>query len=192
MLLSTETIARSIIRTSPALKKDIFCILRVLPHNSGYHLGMGSSHSPIVVSAAVLSQLFLYLSSRKVDIDRFLHSLGANPDEIRSPDAYLPVETYLRIEEEAARFVHDPYLGLHAGEYFEPGSWSILGYMMMNCRTLGEALEKSKRYSRIIGNVIDTDVKLRWKSIRIVFSHRSICRRCPGIATKPRFPALCP
>lgn len=131
---------------------------------------MEPPRSSIVVSSAVLSQLFLYLSSLKVDPDRFLRLLSLDPDSVRSPDAYIPVETYLQIQEEAAHLTNDPCFGLHMGEYFEAGSWSILGYLMMNCGTLGEAFEKSSRYSRIIGNVIDIDVKMRWNKIRVVFS----------------------
>jgi hypothetical protein len=30
-----------------------------------------------------------------------------------------------------------------SGEFAEAGSWLILGYMIMNCQTLGQAIEKS-------------------------------------------------
>ncbi|NCC36773.1 MAG: AraC family transcriptional regulator, partial [Chloroflexia bacterium] len=81
-----------------------------------------------------------------------LRSLGIEPETVRSPDTYLPIETYLYIQDSAAQYVNDPYFGLHMGEFAQPGSWSILGYLMMNCKTLGEAFEKSGRYQRIIGN----------------------------------------
>jgi AraC-like DNA-binding protein len=74
------------------------------------------------------------------------------------------------IQEGAAEFTHDPYFGLHMGEFAEAGSWSILGYLMMNCKTLGEAFEKSGRYSRIIGNLIEAQAHLRFNKVKIVFS----------------------
>jgi AraC-like DNA-binding protein len=55
------------------------------------------------------------------------------------------------------------------GEFAEAGSWSILGYMMMNCKTLGEAFEKSARYSRIIGNLIEARAELKFNKIKVVF-----------------------
>ncbi|MBN1311181.1 MAG: AraC family transcriptional regulator [Anaerolineae bacterium] len=124
---------------------------------------------PIVVSVTVLSQMFLYLTSLKVDVDTFLCSLDIDPASVKSPDAYIPIETYLLIQDEAAHYVNDPYFGLHMGGYAEAGSWSILGYMMMNCKTLGEAFEKSGRYSRIIGNLIQARVELRFNKIRAIF-----------------------
>ncbi len=124
---------------------------------------------PITVSGSVLAQLFLYLESLQVDPDAFLRSLGIAPQTVRSPDAYLSVETYLRIQDEAAEYIHDPYLGLHMGEYVQPGSWSILGYLMMNCKTLGEAFEKSGRYHRIIGNMISARAELGLGSVRVIY-----------------------
>jgi AraC-like DNA-binding protein len=134
-----------------------------------YDCHMKLSPEPITVSVTVLSQMFLYLDSLKVDIDGFLRSLGIEPESVKSPDARIPVETYLLIQDEAANYINDPYFGLHMGEFAEPGSWSILGYVMMNCKTLGEALEKSGRYSRIIGNLIEGRVELRFKKARAVF-----------------------
>ncbi len=135
----------------------------------GYNWRMIPSE-PITISASVLSQMFLYLDHLKVDIDAFLRSLDIDPGAVRSPDAYIPVETYLRIQDEAAEYVDDPYFGLHMGEFAQPGSWSILGYLMMNCKTLGEAFEKSGRYHRIIGNLITARLEPGLGKVRVVYS----------------------
>ena len=132
-----------------------------------YHCHMDATPEPIIVSVSVLSQMFSYLTSLDVDIDAFLNSLGINPESVRSPDSYIPIETYLLIQDEAAEYVDDPYLGLHMGEFAEAGSWSILGYMMMNCKTLGEAFEKSARYHRIIGNLIEGNAHLRFNKVKV-------------------------
>src|SRR5512138_1157498 len=130
---------------------------------------MESLPEPITVSSSVLSQMFLYLTSLRVDIDAFLRSLGVSPADVRTPDAHIPVDTYLLIQDEAAHYVGDPYFGLHMGEFAEPGSWSILGYMMMNCKNLGEAFEKSQRYSRIIGNLIDARTEPHSNTVKLLF-----------------------
>jgi AraC-like DNA-binding protein len=129
-----------------------------------------SSPAPISISVTVLRQMLLYLDSLNVDIDEFLLSLGIDPVIAKSPDAYIPLESYLLIQDEAARYTNDPYFGLHMGEFAEAGSWSILGYMMMNCKTLGEAFEKSARYYRIIGNLIQGDASIKFNKIKVVFS----------------------
>jgi Arabinose-binding domain of AraC transcription regulator, N-term len=136
-----------------------------------YHCYMnkGISPEPISVSVTVLSQIFLYLASLKVDVDEFLRSLGIDPDSVKSPDARVPVETYLLIQDQAAEYVHDPYFGLHMGEFFEAGSWSILGYLLMNCKNLAEAAEKSGRYSRIIGNLIEAKAQFHFNKFKAIY-----------------------
>ena len=145
---------------------------RIMFFNAKYVIifHMGGYSEPICVSITVLTQMFLYLKALGVDVDAYLRSLGLEPEALKCPDTYIPIETYLLIQDQAAEFVHDPNFGLHMGEYAEPGSWSILGYMMMNCRTLGEAFEKSGRYSRIIGNLIEGKVELRFNKIKIIFA----------------------
>jgi len=130
---------------------------------------MTSTSETITISSALLSQVFVYLESLKVDIDAFLRSLGIEPESVKSPDTRIPIETYLLVQDEAAEYVNDPYFGLHIGEFAEAGSWSIIGYMMMNCKNLGEAFMKSTRYSRIVGNLIDAKVELKFNKIRSVF-----------------------
>lgn len=121
----------------------------------GYHACMmGLPRHRFEVSVSVLAQMLRYLSAKGVDTEKFLASAGLNPRLLSRPDERLPIESYLFLEEEAARITEDLYFGLHMGEFVEPGSWSILGYLMMNCATLGEAFQKSATYSRIIGNLI--------------------------------------
>jgi AraC-like DNA-binding protein len=133
-------------------------------------MNRGSSPANISVSVTVLNQMFLYLDSLKVDTYEFLRSLGVDPAVVKSPDGRIPIETYLLIQDEAAEYTKDPYFGLHMGEFAEAGSWSILGYMMMNCKTLGEAFEKSTRYSRIIGNLIEPSANFQYNRIKVALT----------------------
>ncbi len=132
---------------------------------------MDQAHSTqkINVSVTVLSQMFLYLQSMNVDVDVFLNAIGVNPADVRKPDGYIAVETYLHIQESAAQMTRDACFGLHMGEFAEAGSWSILGYMMMNCRTMREAFEKSARYARIVGNMITARAVVQLNGVKIIF-----------------------
>lgn len=130
---------------------------------------MSVSAEPITVSVTLLAQMFRYLEALKVDSGAFLRSLDLDPLAFQSPDARISVETYLRIQDEAAEYTHDPCFGLHMGEYAEAGSWSILGFVMMNCRTLAEASEKAGRYSRIIGNMIEAKAVMGLGKVKMVY-----------------------
>jgi AraC-like DNA-binding protein len=126
--------------------------------------------SALKVSVAVLSQLVRYLASLKIDTDKVFRSLGIDSAIIQYPDEQIPIETYIAVEEAAARLSGDPCFGLHMGEYVEPGNYSILGYMMMNSRTLGEALMKSSRYYKLVGNLLTPSVKLGYRKVTTILS----------------------
>jgi AraC-like DNA-binding protein len=129
-----------------------------------------NNDSVLKVSVAVLSQLVRYLASLKIDTDKVFRSLGIDPAVIRYPDEQIPIETYIAVEDEAARVSGDPCFGLHMGEYVEPGNYSILGYMMMNSRTLREAFMKSGRYYKLIGNMLTPSIKLGYKKVTTILS----------------------
>ena len=47
------------------------------------------SPSSIYVSVTVLSQMFLYLNSLQVDIDKFLQSIGIEPAALKAAERWL-------------------------------------------------------------------------------------------------------
>ena len=132
-------------------------------------MAKNTNPSMIEVSTTVLNQLFVYMKSMGLNIEEFLSSIGIDPQLATSPDGYISIENYLHIQDQAAEYTNDPYFGLHMGEFAEAGSYSILGYLMMNCDTLGEAMEKSGRYSRIIGNLITAKIQLRFNKVKVIF-----------------------
>lgn len=115
---------------------------------------MESGLEPIVISTALLLQMARYLDSVGLDAAALLAAKGHDPAVLKDPDARIPLALYLDAEAAAVEATGDPCFGLHMGEHAEPGSWNILGYMMMNCTTLAEAFAKSGRYHKIIGTLI--------------------------------------
>lgn len=112
------------------------------------------------VSAGVIQQILRYLASRDVDTDKLMRSVKMDISILSDPDKRIPVERYVMIEETAADVLNDPCFGLHMGQYTEAGNWSILGYMMMNCRTVLEAFRAFSRYSSVIGNLIEGNISV--------------------------------
>ncbi len=126
--------------------------------------------SGLKVSVAVLTQLVRYLSSLKIDADGVFRSLGVDPGVTRFPDEQIPIETYIAVENEAARLSGDPCFGLHMGEYIEPGNYSILGYVMMNSGTLAEAFRKAARYYKIVGNLLTPSMRIGYRKVTTVLT----------------------
>ena len=114
----------------------------------------GFARSPNFVSGSIFAQMRRYLDSLGIDPGTLPSAAALDPVAFRDPDARIPLDLYLRIEEEAAQASGDALFGLHMGERAVTASWSILGIMMMNCETLAEAFGKSARYCRIIGDPV--------------------------------------
>ena len=63
----------------------------------------------------------------------------------------------------------DPLFGLKSGAYVQPGSYSIFGYMVMNCRSAREALEMTPMYEPLVGDMgvthlekVDNRLAVHW------------------------------
>lgn len=81
----------------------------------------------------------------------------------------VPSEQHERLLEHLLRQSADPLFGLQAARHVQPGSWSVLGYITMNCATLGEAMARILPYERLVGDMgtshieqQDGQVRLSW------------------------------
>jgi AraC-like DNA-binding protein len=129
-----------------------------------------AGNSSLDISVSVLSQLIRYLASLKIDFTALMRSVGLDPGLLDSPEGRIPIERYIAMENAAAAASGDPCFGLHMGEWAEPGNYSILGYLMMNARTLGEAMGKAATYYRIIGNLLSPSWRMGLGRITVILS----------------------
>jgi AraC-like DNA-binding protein len=129
----------------------------------------GKDRADLSVAAGILSQLVRYMGYLKLDIDAVLLACGIDPAVTRTPDLRIPYEKYLAVEEESASLSGDPFFGLHMGEWVEPGNYSILGYLMMNSATLGQAFGMADRYFRLLGNAIGSRGLLGLGTVKIIY-----------------------
>lgn len=62
------------------------------------------------------------------------------------------------IVERLIRETADPLFGLKTAEHVQPITYSIYGYMAMNSKNLGEALERTPEYEKLVGDMGVTKV----------------------------------
>jgi AraC-like DNA-binding protein len=129
----------------------------------------GLSRGP-EISTALLAQLARYLDHLKIETAPILRSCGVDPSILETPDARIEMEKYLAVQEKAAELSGDALFGLHMGEFAEPGSFSIVGFIMMNCRTLGEAFLRSGKYYKVVGTMIRGSGAIERGLAKAVFS----------------------
>lgn len=98
-------------------------------------------------SLVYLRGLLDYVQARGLEPEQLLLDQSI---DFENRDARLPESTCAALFDRAAELLSDDALGLHAGEQIRPGHYGALGYVAMNCATLGEALTGMRRYHALV------------------------------------------
>lgn len=119
-------------------------------------------HSPAPlassVSVAYLQGLLDYLARVGVDASELLHRAQLGPELLARRDQRIAASTYLDLLGQAVTLSGDDCLGLHLGEAVRPGYYGVLGYLIMSCATLSDALHRQARYAALVGNLGRVDL----------------------------------
>jgi AraC-like DNA-binding protein len=85
---------------------------------------------------------------------QLLHAAGLGEDQLRDPDARIPLSAVERIWRATAARSSDPLLGLRLGATVQTRQLGLVGYTLVFSRTLGAALGRLARYSRIVSDAL--------------------------------------
>lgn len=102
----------------------------------------------LTTSITKIASLFTILARSRINLEEFLSSEGIDLSVVSSPDGRLTLEQVHALTEKAVKLTGDRDIGLHQGEIMT-GFSNILGYILLNCATVGEAIEKYCRYQKI-------------------------------------------
>lgn len=101
----------------------------------------------------VLLKYLAHARSLGLDCAAALRAADLSDQCLADSGRRVPSEQHERLLEHLLRQSADPLFGLHAARHVQPGSWSVLGYITMNCSTLGEAIERIQPYERLVGDM---------------------------------------
>jgi AraC-like DNA-binding protein len=110
---------------------------------------MNGSHRRVAPSYFV-DVVCRYAGEAGIDLAGVLEAIGVETDRLTSPTQRIPIETCLALWDEVAARSNDPDFGLHFGEkinQLSPGH--LMTTLLMNCATIGEALDKMTCYQSL-------------------------------------------
>lgn len=118
------------------------------------------------VAATYVRLLYDYLNDQGLDAQALLGPMPAQ--EIAPGLARVPLAFWQRALARARDAIGDPALGLAVGRTITPRHFGLLGYAVLNCANLGEALLRMERYHRLIYDVNPARVSFtaEWVEIR--------------------------
>lgn len=97
-----------------------------------------------------------YLQQRQLDSG----AVFAELQPISAAERY-PIADWKLALERAAALLNDPLLGLKLGSAIDAKHFGVFGYVLLNCGTLGAALQRLQRYEQMIyqGSAMQVDIE---------------------------------
>ncbi len=102
----------------------------------------------LTTSITKLTSLFEIAKEKEIPLQTLLDRVGLNASILDSPDHRLSLNQVQQLTQAAADLTKDNNFGLHQGERFM-GFSNIIGYVLMNCENLRQALDKLMLYQKI-------------------------------------------
>jgi AraC-like DNA-binding protein len=94
------------------------------------------------------------LKSAGVPVAPLLKRVGLTPELIADPEGQLSVQSQIRFLDEAAIALKDDCLGFTLARDFDLRAIGLLYYVMASSQTLGEALKRLARYSKVTNEAL--------------------------------------
>jgi AraC-type transcriptional regulator len=94
------------------------------------------------------------LQSAGVEVAPLLKRAGLTPEVIADPEERLSVRSQVALLDEAAIALKDDRLGFTLARDFDPRELGLLYYVLASSQTLGDALKRVARYSKITNDAV--------------------------------------
>lgn len=102
------------------------------------------------LAASLVIDFVGYMERQGHSAPDVLRAAGVDASVISDPGARLPASVMERLWAAGEQLTGDPNIGLHTAESYNPGALSILGYVILSCRTTGEVLDRLSRYAPLL------------------------------------------
>ena len=110
-------------------------------------------------------------AARGVPAEELYRAVNLAAALLDDPDSRIPFTQLVALYEEAARLTGDDAFGLHVGERSNPELFDLLGYVLVNSATLGEALDRLVRYHSIWSEGALFRLEVCGARIRLVYEY---------------------
>lgn len=110
-------------------------------------------------SVPAIQQYLRYAEDTGLSIPATLEAAGLTPSLISKESERITGEQFQKLIRSLIDQSQDPLLGLKSGDYVQPGSYSVLGYITMSCSTLKDAVDRIIPYEKLVGDMGVTSIE---------------------------------
>ena len=94
------------------------------------------------------------LAAEQLDVASLLAEVGIDAAALEAPGARVPTDDISRLWELAVARSGNEAIALAQGQRPRPKSFDVVGYTMMSCANLRDALERLLRYLRLLSDAL--------------------------------------
>ena len=123
-------------------------------------------------SVPALLKYLRHAEALGLDLAAARAAAGVTQEDLADNGRRIPSEMHERLLAHLLQVSNDPLFGLHSARYVQPGSWSVLGYITMNCATLGEAMGRIVPYEKLVGDMGTSRVEPAGDHVRLIWNCR--------------------
>ena len=120
-------------------------------------------------SIAALRQYVRAAESAGADTSALFTKAGLDPAILDSNEDRINGEQFQSFILLLYELTNNPILGLETGDFVQPGSYSVLGYITMSCATLGEAVARIAPFEKLVGDMGTTGLAMAQGSIKLTW-----------------------
>lgn len=105
-------------------------------------------------------------------IEPALAAAGLQAQQLSDNTLRLPGEVHERLLDYFCEHSGDGLFGLHAANFVLPNSWSVLGYITMNCATLGDAMSRIMPFEKLVGDMGVSRAEVQGEHVHLIWACR--------------------
>lgn len=122
-----------------------------------------------LIQVSILRDLIFNAVKRGVNFQEVCKAIEVTPEQLNEAEEYISYEKAGRFWEFALKQTGDELLGLHMGQEASLTFFGVLGYLLQNCQTVGDAYKSIVRFNDTVTSVLqyryeesEDQVKLRF------------------------------
>ncbi len=105
------------------------------------------------------------LERDRIPVDPILKKAGLTKRQVSDPDGRIPFRKHAALLSLAAQATKDGSFGLRLTTTIAPKQAGVLGYVLLNSATLGDALGNLVRYFRVLTDALEFDLEVGRKKV---------------------------
>jgi AraC-like DNA-binding protein len=111
------------------------------------------------MATSLLIDFLGFLGRRGLDAETVCRAAQIDPVSVSEPNSRVPASAMERLWAAAEQLTGDTDLGLHSAEFYNPGALSIVGYVILSCRSAEQALERLAGYAPLLNEGLAVSIR---------------------------------